>query len=90
MLKLTYVVTMPADDKYNDLDETLAMPYGMKGFLAWDLIRYDDNVVDITDKVSSRVRASWIAASMWGWDTRIAEDAIKYVAGLKVSDFIMD
>ena len=83
---MIYVIKLPADDDYNVLIEPIAIPYGMDGYVPWDAIKYDDNVVDVTDKVSEEVKSAWIGGSMWGWDKKPAAAAVEYVKGRKAMD----
>ena len=76
---MIYVIKLPADDDYNVLIIPVAIPYGMKGYVPWDAIKYDDNVIDVTDEVSEEVKSAWIGGSMWGWDKKVAEAAVKWM-----------
>ena len=76
---MIYVIKLPADDDYNVLIIPVAIPYGMKGYVPWDAIKYDDNVIDVTDEVSEEVKSAWIGGSMWGGDKKVAEAAVKWM-----------
>jgi len=77
---MMYVLKLAANHPANVMIMTVAMPYDMKGYVPWDAIKYNDNVVDVSDEVSEEVEKAWIAGSMWGWHVPGAKAARDYVA----------
>jgi hypothetical protein len=83
---MTYVIKLSPDHPANVMITTVAIPYDMKGYIPWDAIKYDDNIVDVSDKVSKDVEMAWIAGSMWGWHVPGAKAAHDYVNGREAMD----
>jgi len=83
---MMYVVKLAANHPANVMIMTVAMPYNTKGYVPWDAIKYDDNVVDVSDKVSKEVEMAWTAGSMWGWHVPGAKAAHDFVNGRKAMD----
>ena len=80
---MIYVIKLSSDDDYNVLAIPVAVPYLMKGYVPWDAIKYNDNVIDVTEMVSKEVKSSWIGASMFDWSAPVAKEAHEFVKGLK-------
>ena len=84
---MNYYLTLGADHPDNELnDSPIGLPYLVEGYLIGkrftDLV-YSDNMIDISDKVSKEVEASWIGASMFGWSVPAAIKPHEFVKGLK-------
>ena len=76
---MTYVVKLDADHPANAMIMMVAMPYNTKGYVPWDAVKYDDNVIDVSDEVSKEVEMAWTAGSMWGWHVPGAKAAHDFV-----------
>ena len=84
---MTYVIKLSPDHPAN-VDEitTVAIPYDMMGYIPWDAIKYDDSIVDVSDKVSKEVESAWIAGSMWGWHVPGAKEAHYFVKAIEARE----
>jgi len=74
-----YVIKLEVDDDYNTDSFPVAVTYGLEGYWKYDDVMKFDNVIDVTDKVSEEVKSAWIGGSMWGWDKKVAEAAVKWM-----------